>query len=59
MLVITFIIVFQVVILEIQKFIGPKFILPKFMKKIPYNYYLKEKEEVELAKTDLAVRIIY
>ena len=50
---------FQVVILEIQKFIGPKFILPKFMKKIPYNYYLKEKEEVELAKTDLAVRIIY
>jgi hypothetical protein len=59
MIVITFIIVFQVVILEIQKFIGPKFILPKFMKKIPYNYYLKEKEEEELAKTDLAVRIIY
>lgn len=57
MFVITLIIVFQVIILEIQKFIGPKFILPKFMKKIPYNYYLNEKEEEELTKSNSAVNI--
>jgi len=45
----------QVIILEIQKYIGPKFILPKFLKKLPYNYYVDEKEEEDLNKSKLAV----
>lgn len=45
MFIITFIIVLQVIILEIQKFIGPKFILPKCMKKPTYNYYIEENSE--------------
>ena len=34
-------------ILELQKLIGPKFILPSFLKKLPYNYYMSEEEEAE------------
>lgn len=59
MLVITLIIIIQVIILEIQKFVGPKFILPKFLKKMPYNYYLSQKEEEEVSDPDAHVLSLY
>jgi transmembrane E3 ubiquitin-protein ligase len=55
MFVITAIIAIEVIILEIQKYIGPKFILPKFMKKISYNYYLNKAEEEEIKNSKTVV----
>jgi len=30
----------QITIIELQKFLGGKFILPKFLRNKPYNYYV-------------------
>lgn len=52
---ITVLIILEGIILEIQKFIGPKFILPKFLKLIRYNYYIGAVEEEDIKINKLYV----
>lgn len=59
MFLITLTIVIQVMILEIQKFIGPKFILPKFLKKLPYNYYFNFTNEDDKNKSNVIKYFFY
>jgi len=33
-------IILHITIIELQKFIGGKFIFPKFLRKKPFNYYI-------------------
>jgi hypothetical protein len=41
--------------MELQKLIGPRFILPNFLKKLPYNYYICENEELKIKNSVISV----
>jgi hypothetical protein len=44
--VVVFVLIFEMLVLFLQKILGPKFFLPKMLKKIEYDYYRENVDDV-------------